>query len=47
VPSAKTVGTRLKVLTMLIDIDYPSRRLLFIFASTAGQELTMIPTDAN
>jgi hypothetical protein len=35
------------MLPMLIDIDYPSRRLLFIFASTAGQELTMMPIDAN
>jgi hypothetical protein len=33
------------MLPMLIDIDYPSRRLLFIFASTA--ELTMMPIDAN
>jgi hypothetical protein len=30
---------------MLIDIDYPCRRLLIIFASTAGQELTMMPID--
>jgi hypothetical protein len=41
------IGTLLEVLPMLIYIDYPSRRLLLTFASTAGQKLTMMPIDAN